>query len=270
MTSETLRLAPTASPGATRNIFRIYLLEAKSEFLKALRMPAFAIPTLSFPLVFYIFFGVVFGSKFSGGFDMETYLLATYGAFGVIGASLFGFGVGIAVERGQGWMLLKRASPMPIGAFFAARIAMAMLFGCIIIACLFALGRFVGGVDLAVSEWLGLAGVLIAGALPFCAMGLALGYLAGPNSAPPVVNLIYLPMGFLCGLWIPIMILPTAIQKLAHLLPAYHYAQLTLKIIGADVGEPAWTHVSYLAVFMVLSLILARIGYRRDEDKTYG
>ena len=41
---------------------------------------------------------------------VATYLLATYATFGVIGAALFGFGVGVAVERGQGWMLLKRAS----------------------------------------------------------------------------------------------------------------------------------------------------------------
>lgn len=270
MTTETFHFASPPAQGAKRTLWRIYFLEAKSEFLKVLRMPAFAIPTLSFPVVFYLFFGVVFGTKMTGGFDLATYLLATYGAFGVIGAALFGFGVGIAIERGQGWMLLKRASPMPTGAFFAARITMAVVFGGLVVLLLFALGHFIGGVELAVSGWIALAGVLIAGALPFCAMGLALGYLAGPNSAVPVVNLIYLPMGFLCGLWIPIVLLPGAVQKIAHLLPAYHYAQLALKTIGHDVGEPVWTHVAYLAAFTVLCLILARIGFRRDEDRTYG
>ena len=38
--------------------------------------------------------------------------------------------------------------------------------------------------------------VLVIGALPFCAIGLAFGYLVGPNSAPAVLNLVYLPMAF--------------------------------------------------------------------------
>lgn len=269
-TTQTLRLIPPATAGSRRNLWRTYYLEARSEFVKVLRMPAFAIPTLSFPIVFYVFFGIVFGGNMTNGENLATYLLATYGAFGVIGAALFGFGVGIAVERGQGWMLLKRASPMPLGAYFAARIVVAMLFGSVIVGSLFLIGILAGGVELAGSTLAALAAVLIVGALPFCAFGLALGYLAGPNSAAPLVNLIYLPMGFLCGLWIPIVILPGFVQKLAHFLPAYHYAQIALKTIGADAGESPWIHLGYLAGFTLVCLGAARIGYRRDEDRTYG
>ena len=103
---------------------RAYALEAKYEFLKVLRMPGYAIPSIAFPAMFYLLFGVMFGRGTVGGLTMATYLIATYGAFGVIGAALFGFGVGVAIERGQGWMMLKRASPMPPMAFFAAKLAM--------------------------------------------------------------------------------------------------------------------------------------------------
>src|SRR5688500_3022950 len=92
---------------------RVYALEAKYELLKVARMPGFAIPSIAFPVMFYSLFGLVFGGRGLGGINMATYLVATYGAFGVIGAALFGFGVGVAVERGQGWLVLKRASPMP-------------------------------------------------------------------------------------------------------------------------------------------------------------
>ena len=73
---------------------------------------------------------------------MSTYLVATYGCFGVIGAAFFGFGVGVATERGQGWMLAKRVSPMPIGAYFAAKIFMSLVFGSIIVAALNVLAQF--------------------------------------------------------------------------------------------------------------------------------
>ena len=49
-------------------------------------------------------------------------MLATYGAFGVIGAALFGFGVSVAVERGQGWMRLSGSRRCPRLAWFVAKI----------------------------------------------------------------------------------------------------------------------------------------------------
>ena len=85
-------------------------------------------PSISFPAMFYLLFGVLFGGRSLGGASLTTYLLATYGAFGVIGAALFGFGVGVAIERGQGWMMLKRASPMPPMAFFVAKLFMCAMF----------------------------------------------------------------------------------------------------------------------------------------------
>ena len=90
--------------------------------------------------MFYLLFGVMFGRGTVGGVSMATYLIATYGAFGVIGAALFGFGVGVAIERGQGWMLLKRASPMPPMAFFAAKLAMCTIFAAAVFFVLAALG----------------------------------------------------------------------------------------------------------------------------------
>ncbi len=58
-------------------------------------------PTLAFPLVFYVMFALVLPGQW-GGYQKATYLLATYGVFGVIGPSLFGFGVGLAIERAAG------------------------------------------------------------------------------------------------------------------------------------------------------------------------
>ena len=101
-----------------------------------------------------------------------------------MGAALFGFGVGVAVERGQGWMQLKRAMPAPAGAWIAAKVSMSLLFAAIVVALLSVLGFLFGHVRMPAATWLELAAILVAGALPFCSFGLALGYLAGPNSAP--------------------------------------------------------------------------------------
>ena len=249
---------------------RVYALEAKYELLKLIRMPAYAVPSIAFPVVFYALFGLIFGGRAPGGLNMATYLVATYGAFGVIGAALFGFGVGVAVERGQGWLVLKRASPMPPMAFFAAKLFVCCAFAATIVAVLIVLGTSAGGVRLGIGSWLVLSATLVLGTIPFCALGLAAGYLTGPNSAPAIVNLIYLPMAFVSGLWIPIEALPGFLRAIAPYLPAYHLGQLALKVAGAGLGAPPWSHVTALVGFTVAGLAIAVWGYRRDEDVAWG
>lgn len=258
------------STSARPSRLRIFRYELWTELLKLVRMPAFVLPALSFPLLFYIFFGVVFGKGTAGTVTMSTYLLATYGAFGVIGAALFSLGVGVAVERGQGWMLFKRATPMPPAVHFVARSLIAVLFGAAVVALLFTAGATLGGVELAATTWLALGGVLIVGAAPFALFGMALGYLCGPNAAPAVINLIYLPMAFASGLWIPIQMLPGFFQALAPWLPAYHFAQLALATFGVSATSSPWSSIAYLLGFSLLCLGLAIFGYRRDEGKTFG
>ena len=253
----------------SRNLWRIYALEAKYEFLKQMRLPAYVVPSLAFPLVFYFMFGVALPHG-HGGFDVPTYMLATYGAFGVMNVSLFGFGVGVAIERGQGWMLFKRASPMPPFAYFTAKLATILLFSLIMAGGLFLLGATAGGVRLPLGAWLSLLGTLTLGTIPFAAFGLAVAYWAGPNSAVAVLNIIALPSAFGSGMWIPIQMLPPVIKKIALFLPPYHYAQLALRTLGLDRGEPPALHAVVLAAFTALSLGLAWIGYRRDDGRTFG
>lgn len=245
---------------------RIHLLETKYEFLKLLRLPGYALPTLAFPILFYLFFGVAFGHRSAGSVSMAKYLIATYGAFGVMGASLFGFGVTVANERGHGWLEVKRTTPMPVSAYFVAKTAMAMLFSSMIVLCLFTVGVLFGGVDLTFGQMAALFFILVPGSAVFCALGLAIGCFASPNSAPPIVNLIYLPLSFLSGLWVPVWMLPKPLQALAFFLPPFHLSQLALKVIHAGRGFSIPVHVTALAIATALFLGIALAGYRRGEN----
>jgi ABC-2 type transport system permease protein len=249
-----------------------YVKEAKYELIKNCRIPIYAISTIVFPLMFYILFGVVLGRNNPANRGATaSYMLATMGCFGVIAAALFGFGVSLAMERGQGWLEVKRASPMPIGAYFCAKLFSAVAFSAVIMLVLLGVGYWFGGVTLPFTAAAKLAVILVAGALPFSAMGLAIGYFAKPNSAPAIVNLIYLPMSFCSGLWIPLFLLPHAFQVLAKGLPPYHLCQLALHSIGLGTGpSDTFGHIEALAGFTLICLGLALVGYHRDEGKTYG
>ncbi len=259
----TTALQTTALSIGRPSLLRIYLLEARTELLRMLRTPSFAAPTLAFPLVFYTMFAIVLPGSW-GSLDRATYLLATYGVFGVIGPSLFGFGVGMAIERQQGWLELKRVSPMPTGAYFFAKIAMSMVFALVIILLLSTVAVAFGGVRISLLTWLQLVFTLLLGTLPFCALGLWIGTLVKGQSAVAVVNLIYLPMSVLSGLWIPLMIFPPLLQKLAVVWPAWHLAQMALGVIGQVQDVRYIAHAAVLLVMTVLFLSLAALRLRSN------
>jgi ABC-2 type transport system permease protein len=250
--------------------FPIYVAEAKYELRKQTRIPAFMIPTIGFPIMFYVLFGLLMqhGTKDAAG--VTTYLLATYGAFGVISIALFALGVGVAVERGQGWLAVKKASPMPVPAYFTAKYLTTLAIGALLMLLMCMIGAVFGHVRMSAMHWTLLILSETLGAVPFCAMGLAIGYLAGPNSAAPVVNILYLPMAFMSGLFIPAEMLPRFLQSFAVVLPPYHLARLALEAVGIEPASHAPGHIAALIGFGALFTVIAFIGYRRDEGKTYG
>jgi ABC-2 type transport system permease protein len=240
---------------------RIYLSEAAAELLRVMRTPAFVAPSLAFPVVFYVLFGIVLPGNW-GGLQKAAYLLATYGVFGVIGPALFGFGVGLAIERQQGWLELKRVSPMPTAAYFFAKIAMSQVFALTIIVLLSIAAIGFGGVQVSIVTWLKLVAILLLGTLPFCALGLLIGTLVKGQAAVAVVNLVYLPMAILSGLWMPLMVFPAIVQKLGVVWPAWHLSQMALGVIG-QVHDVRYTmHAGVLLAMTALFLSLAAIRLR--------
>ena len=271
MSTATVTLPTTQVQRTPRHTANVYLKEAKYEFLKYLRLRMYTLSVLSFPVMFYVLFGLVLNSNESiAGTRVTVYLIPSYGTFGVIAASLFATAAGLASDRGLGWLEVKRASPMPPFAYFVAKCFTSVVFSTVVVLSLFALGIAFGGVRMSTLAFAKLLGTLVAGSIPFSAMGLALGYFTGPNSAPPTINLIYLPMSFCSGLWVPIMFLPKIVQKIAFVMPAYHLSQLALGVVGGGQHEPAATHWEVLLAFTMICLGVARIGFQRDQEKMYG
>ncbi|HSX59101.1 MAG TPA: ABC transporter permease [Tahibacter sp.] len=230
---------------------RSLLLEARLEFLRLLRTPSFALPALAFPVMFYLLFGVLL-AKPGASVSVAHYLMATYCVFGVMAPGLFGFGVSVATERDKGLLALRRALPMPPMNYVGGKLAMAMIFAAVIFLMLATAASIFGGVRLGIAQWALLGATMVVGALPFCALGLLVGSFANGQAAPAIVNLIYLPMALLSGLWFPLTLLPALFQKFAVLWPAWHLAQLGLMSIGQPSTGSAVSHLAWLLVFTVV------------------
>jgi ABC-2 type transport system permease protein len=263
--SQTMNNSQSMNSSQSMNIMQtlnIYRLESKFEWLKSIRNPAFALPAILFPALFYIFFGVLMNQHNP---EAATYLLCTYGTFGIIGPALFSFGAGLAVERGQGWLDIKDASPMPGSAQIISRLLVSMAFSVMVLVSLGLVALTMTDVSLSLAQVLTLSTILIFGGLPFCLLGLTLGLLLKAESAPAVVNLVYLPMSFLSGLWIPITMLPSFLQSFAEFLPPYHLSQLALKVVGLDSGGPVGKHLVILAIFSIIFFGLAIMTFNKKS-----
>ena len=73
--------------------------------------------------------------------------------------------------------------------------------------------------------------VMIVGVVPFCALGLLIGAYASGSSAPAFINIVFLPMLWLSGLFIP---LPKFLERWAVIWPAFHLNQVALGSAGVS------------------------------------
>ncbi|MGH7876823.1 MAG: ABC transporter permease [Candidatus Dormibacteraceae bacterium] len=249
---------------------RMLWKQTQAQVVNSARIPAFSLTTILLPIMFFAFFGLSHTHETLAGSHVSigAYLMGSFGAYAVSSAMVFNFGIGVAVARAQKLDLLQRATPLPASVAIAATVINALLFALVSLLALFAFAILAGGVHLPLATWVDLTFRLLLGALPLIGMGMAIGYAAGPNSAPAVTNLIYLPMSFASGLFVPITELPQVVRDIAPYLPTYHYGQIAWNAIGAPT-ESMEEAVVALALWTVILFGLAIRFFRLDQTRKF-
>ena len=100
----------------------IIVAQARSEFFRLIRVPAFSVPSIIFPIMFYALFGLPFAHHTIEGVSVAAYALASFGAYSVISVALFSFGITVANDRGEKTTVLMRATPLPPIAYLAGKV----------------------------------------------------------------------------------------------------------------------------------------------------
>jgi ABC-2 type transport system permease protein len=272
MTTATVALENKLSEFRMPNsrVWCAYWTEAKFEMFRACRAPAFAIPFLCMPIVFYVLVGIfLVGSMSHGDPQIVPTMFVNWATFGMMGPGMFGFGMFVASEREQGLLRLKRALPMPTASYVLAKMAMTMMFAFIVMITLIIAAMFIGHARMSFGQYLAITFINALGSLLFCAVGLFIGTRASAKSAPAFVNLAYLPMMHLGGLFYP---LPKSIQPLEFISPAFYLNKLNLYVAHArSIDELSFgngpsshaTPVVCVAVLVTATLILGMLATRR-------
>jgi len=252
------------TPMPIRRVLGAYLNEVKYESLRMLRSPGFSIPFLVLPVPVYLFFGVMLAAPaVAKNPGVANYLFSGFSVFAVMGPALFGVGCVLAIEREAGFLKLKRALPAPGGAHLVAKGAMSMVFAAAAVLTLLVAGSALGTISLSASQLLVMTVVMTAGALPFAAIGLFIGAHVPANVAPAIANLVFLPMLWLSGLFIP---LPKFLERWAVIWPAFHLNQAALGWAGVSEFSFLAPGIS-AAVLAGVTVIFGGLAIRRLARK---
>ena len=240
---------------------RLVLLHTRAATVELFRYPAFSVPTLAFPALFFLLF---VAPRSDAHPDL---LLASFAGFAVLAIAFFQFGAGIAAERESAWERFVRTLPLRARVRFAARVLSAALFGLGSAALVVAAALATTDASLPAARWAALATALALGSIPFALFGIALGYWASARSALPVANILYLVLSFLGALWTTPEHLPASIEPLSPLVPTRQFGNV---LWGAAQGH-LWRPRDWLLLLAWTGAFaaLATWGYRRDEGRRY-
>jgi ABC-2 type transport system permease protein len=243
--------------------FKLLIINTYYTCLELFRQPMYIVSTILFPSMFFWFFGIP-NAKAPGSIQL---LMSSFACFAILSVVLFQFGVGISQEKDSSWYYYLRSLPYPRGILLSSRVLSGLLFsifgvgGVVVTALLFS--------DLHLSDlnWFDFSFRIYVGAVPFALMGICLGLAASSRSVLPLANLIYLPLSFAGGLWMPPQILPTAVQKISPYLPTRMYGEILWALVMKKSVEEKyfWGLGLYTLVFLTLALLL----YRKEEERSF-
>ncbi|WP_113716100.1 ABC transporter permease [Arthrobacter dokdonensis] len=235
------------------------------EIVRMLRDPKYLALAVLAPIGFYLLFATLFGGGPArpGELKGTVEIMVAMAAYGAIWAVLSTTAPRIAEERQAGWLRQLRAMPLPTWQVLAAKVlaSVATALPAIVLVCTTA--ALAKGVSLTAGQWLALVGALWAGSAVFAALGIAIGYALGADSAYPVSYGLYMAMSAMGGLWVPPAILPGAMADFAHALPTYQLADLGWRIAGGQL--PTLSGTAILAAWGAGLGLVAVAAYRRPN-----
>ena len=242
----------------------LWLAHAAAELRQLLRSPGYLVPTLIFPAMLFSFFGLTVSNKYPSA---ALAVLASWSVYAVLGVAFYQFGVGVAQARSMHWASYLRTLPAGPAPQIAAQLSVAGIFAVLAAGLVWATAFIATPVGLSAGQALRLILALALGTIPFAGLGIAIGYTVSARAAVPVANLIYLPMAFAGGLWLPPDQLPAAVQQVSPYLPTRMFAEIAWAAVG-NRATPL-SAAGGLAAYAIVFIVFAAWRYRREERRRY-
>lgn len=227
------------------------------------RNPASVFFTVLLPVIFLLLLATIFGNDSIdelGGIKTTTYYVPAILTLGIVSATMVSLAISLTVDRENGVLKRTRGTPLPSSVFIAGRIGNALVVSFLSLVVLSVIGRLVYSVEI---PWERLPAVLVTlavGAVSFCSIGIALSAaIPSEQAAPPITNVMVLPLYFLSGVFIPSSEIPDGVLRVADLFPIRHFFEAFLSAWDpATVGAGfEWGQLAIVAAWGAVGFALA-------------
>lgn len=256
--------------GQMQSALRLALVHASAQNRASIRQWSFTAAVLAVPFLLVAFF--IFPNLPAQNATRLRVFLTQIEVVVLTMVVLFHFGVSVATERASGWEAFLRTLPVGFVTRMVGRLLAALSFSVVagLIPLLLVLGvGLYAGVNIfsAAWDWGAWLIVLVLSVLPLSLLGAAIGYTFQPQGAAAVVNLLYLGLAFLGGLFVPPDQLPGAIRSISPYFPTRQIRELAL---APSLGDGVATlDLVGLAIWSIIFGLFFFWRYQSDEGKTY-
>lgn len=269
----------TTTSAALPSTFRVGLSRGALELKNFVREREALLFTFAMPIVLLLIFGTIFKGRVDGtNVDFRQYFAAGIIASGIASTTFISLGVGIAQERDDGTLKRLYGTPMPKTAYFIGKIIAALVLSLAETVILFALGGLMFGLKppTTADRWLTLAWVFVAGVTVCTMLGIAVSSLpTSGRGAAAVLNLPYIVLQFISGVYFTFSGLPSGVQQVGALFPLKWICQGLRSALLPDTllpAEPArsWEHgriALVLAAWGVAGFVLCLTTFRWKRRK---
>jgi len=241
------------------NVTFLYL-----EIRRLLRNRRTVVFTLVMPIVFLLLFKSNKRLGVAGGPEIAAATMIGVAVYGAMISATSG-GAMVSVERALGWSRQLRLTPLRPAAYVAIKLLTAMFLGLISVTAVIVVG-VVSGIQIDTSTLVLCALLAWIGAFVFASFGLFMGYMLPSENVMQIISPVLAVFAFFGGLFIPVNLLPSAIQDLAPYMPTYGVAQIArYPLIG---GSFDWTWILGAVLWTLAFAGGAALLFRRDTRRT--
>ena len=103
--------------------------------------------------------------------------------------------------------------------------------------------------------------VCLISTIPSTFLGIALGSIASARAAVPIANLVFLPMAYLGGLWVPPIAMPALVAAISEWTPTRAMGELGWAAVGGTAWEPR--HLALLLAWTLAAVLVAAFARKR-------
>ncbi|MCP0886577.1 ABC transporter permease [Ligilactobacillus sp. WILCCON 0076] len=247
---------------------KIFLGQLKFDINRIfIRNFSFLFFSLLMPAGFYLLFTKVMIT--GTGTEVQKFQLTYMGSMiiysGIISA-IFGIASLLKTDRDKGFLCFLQLTPHKTKYYYFSIYMLIILLNLVASIVLQMIAVVFNGVKINFTQVLQCMLIVVIGQLPMVLLGTCLSYLKKQETLNVVSNVIVFPLAIVSGLWWPLSVMPTWLQKIGQVMPTFFANDLLSEVLLGEklkltnfIGMIIWIVLGLIGVAVVLRF------YRKQE-----